>query len=158
MTESAPGIYPKFRWFEDFALGQNFVFGAWEMTREDMLGFARVFDPEPFHLDDAAAAALGWGGLIASGLHVVSIFRRLTKDAFPNAETVISPGWDGVRWPNPTRIGDVLRCHSEIVEHRLLSSRPGEGLIKMHCQLKQQDDRLLADLTVNWFVRQRAAV
>ena len=155
MTGQTTWAYPDICWYEDFATGQKFVFGAWEMTRESMLAFARVYDPEPFHLDDASAQALGWDGLIASGLQILSIWRRLSKDAFPNSQTVISPGWDDIRWLQPVGVGDVLTSHTEIVETRLLGSRPNEGLVRLQNALLHQDGKPVARLTSNWFVRRR---
>ena len=153
MTTESAHTYPEVRWFEDFAAGQAYVFGAWEMTVESMLDFARVYDPEPFHLDDAKARELGWGGLIASGLQVLAIWRRLSKEGFPNCATVISPGWDDIRWLQPVRVGDVLASHTEIIETRRLDSRPGEGLVRLRNQLVRQDGEPVARLTSNWFVR-----
>ena len=156
MVDEKTGIFPEIRWFEDFAVGQTYVFGAWRMTVESMLDFARIYDPEPFHLDEQAARALGWDGLIASGLQIASIWRRLSKDAFPNSETVISPGWDDIRWMLPAYAGDVLTSHTEITEVRSLSSRPDEGLVKLRNTLVRQDGKPVAKLTSNWFVRRRA--
>lgn len=155
MTEKSAGVFPEIRWFEDFAVGQTYVFGAWVMTAESMLEFARVYDPEPFHLDEEAARQLGWDGLIASGLQIASIWRRLSKDAFPNSETVISPGWDDIRWMLPAYVGDVLTSHTEISEVRTLSSRPEEGLVKLRNTLVRQDGKPVATLTSNWFVRRK---
>lgn len=155
MTEQPAGVFHEIRWFEDFAVGQRFVFGAWLMTSESMIEFARVYDPEPFHLDEAQARKLGWDGLIASGLQIASIWRRLSKDAFPNAETVISPGWDDICWLQPVRAGDVLASHTEIIETRTLASRPSEGLVKLSNKLVRQDGTPVARLISNWFVRCR---
>lgn len=155
MNKQSSGAFHDIRWFEDFAVGQNYVFGAWKMTVESMLDFARVYDPEPFHLDDEAARELGWEGLIASGLQIASIWRRLSKDAFPNSETVISPGWDNIRWMQPVRAGDVLTSRTEITETRTLSSRPTEGLVKLQNTLVRQDGTPVAQLASNWFVRRR---
>ncbi len=152
-----PGLFPDIRWFEDFVVGQQFVFGAWEMTEEAMREFARVYDPEPFHLDDEAARELGWGGLIASGLQLVSIWRRLSKDAFPHCATVISPGWDDIRWLLPVRAGDVLVSQTEVTATRELNSRPGEGLVQLRNMLVRQDGQAVTRLTSNWFVRRRPA-
>jgi len=152
MTE---GIYRDHHWFEDFAVGQVFTFGAWEMDRAEMLAFAERYDPEPFHVDEAAAEVLGWGGLIASGPLLAAIWRRLSKDAFPDTETVISPGWDEVRWLKPVFAGDVLRSRSEVVETRQLRSRPGEGLIRMSNDVLTQRDEVVMHSITNWFVRCR---
>ncbi|GAB4346076.1 MAG: MaoC family dehydratase [Gammaproteobacteria bacterium] len=153
MGTETPGVYPQIRWFEDFATGQRFIFGAWEMTAESMIEFARVYDPEPFHLNEQAAREAGWDGLIASGLQIASIWRRLSKDAFPNSETVISPGWDEIRWTRPVYAGDVITSHTEITETRRLSSRPGEGLVRLANRLVRQDGEQVASLISNWFVR-----
>lgn len=157
MSERRPGPFPEIRWFDDFEVDQKFVFGAWTMTEESMLEFARVYDPEPFHLDADAARALGWEGLIASGLQLVSIWRRLSKDAFPRCETVISPGWDDIRWLQPVCVGDVLCSQTEVTATRTLNSRPGEGLVKLHNSLVRHDGDPVAQFTANWFVRRRPA-
>lgn len=155
MSTQSPRVYPEIRWFDDFAVGQTFVFGAWEMTTESMLEFARVYDPEPFHLDEQAARDAGWDGLIASGLQIASIWRRLSKDGFPNSETVISPGWENIRWMLPVYAGDVLTSHTEITDTRTLASRPGEGLVKLANTLVRQDGQRVAALISNWFVRRK---
>jgi acyl dehydratase len=147
--------WPEQRWFEDFFVGQQFHFGAYVMQRQAMLDFARDFDPEPFHIDEAAAIALGWGGLIASGPMIGAIYRRLTMDAFPNIASVISPGWDGIYWLKPVYADDVLSCQAEVLEARQLKSRPGEGMIKMRSDISQQAGELVCQVTGIWFIRSR---
>jgi len=149
------GVFPDRRYLEDFKVGDGFSYGAWEMTKEQMIAYAEIYDPEPFHLDELAAIDLGWGGLIASGPQIVGLFRRLSKDAFPNSETVISPGWDEIRWLRPVFAGDILTCHSEIVEIRLLKSRPGEGLMKFFTEMKRQNGDVVSTVLANWFIRCR---
>lgn len=139
-------------WFEDFSVDEVFQFGAWEMRKEDMVDFACIYDPEPFHVDEVQAVELGWGGLIASGLQLASIWRRLSKDAFPNTRTVISPGWDDLRWLVPVIVGDVLASKSRVAETRLLASRPGEGLIKMSNEVFRVNGEVVMKMTTNWFV------
>ncbi|WP_275100379.1 MaoC/PaaZ C-terminal domain-containing protein [Sedimenticola hydrogenitrophicus] len=149
------GVYPEMIWFEDFAVGQVFEYGDWVMRRDQMIAFATLYDPEPFHLDEAAAVAQGWGGLIASGPQVAAIWRRLSKEAFPNAETVISPGWDNIRWLKPVFAGDRLSARTEIAEARELGSRPGEGMLKLRNEIRRQGGELVATLSSTWFVRRR---
>jgi len=146
-------IYSEHCWFEDFPTGSSFEFGQWEMKREDMLAYARMYDPELFHTDEDEAKRLGWGALIASGPQVASICRRLQKDGFPNAEIVISPGWDGIKWFKPVYAGDVLSCRAEVLEAKPLGSRPGEGLIKLDNRVVQQDGEMVAQVVTNWFMR-----
>lgn len=149
--------YPERVNFEDFALGDRFRFGVYPLSADEIVAFARQFDPEPFHLDDATARALGWGGLIASGLHMASILRRISKDAFPNVQTVISPGWDEVRWLAPARAGDTLSAESEVIGARELRSRPGEGALRMQNAVSNQDGVMVMTAITNWFVRSREA-
>ena len=148
-------IYSEHRWFEDFREGDTFEFGHWLMTREDMLAYATMYDPEPFHVDEEAAKQLGWGGLIASGPQVASICRRLQKDGFPNAEVVISPGWDSMSWYEPVYANDVLTCRAEVLAVRPLNSRPDEGLVKLQNDMVRQDETTVARIITNWFVRRR---
>ena len=143
----------KLRWFEDFHNGQVFDYGSWLMTRKDMLDYANKYDPELFHTDEAEAVRLGWGGLIASGPQMVSICRRLQKDGFPNAEVVISPGWDEIRWFKPVYAGDVITCQSEVLEVRELSSRPNEGAVKLLNKLINRNGDTVSQMTSNWFMR-----
>lgn len=150
--------YLKLRWFEDFEVGQVFEFGAFEMTRQNMLDYARLYDPEPFHVDEEAAIALGWGGLIASGPQIVSVCRRLQKDGFPNAEVVISPGWDDIRWLKPVYAGDVLSARGEVVKVKALSSREGEGAKTMKNDILNQKGEVVAQMTSVWFLRMRPAI
>ena len=125
------------------------------MTSEDMIAFARTYDPEPFHLDEAESRKQGWDGLIASGLQVASIWRRISKDAFINTEMVISPGWDNIRWLHPVYAGDVLRSRTKVADKRELNSRPGEGLLRLENEVLRQDDKVVSSLVSNWFVRRR---
>ena len=151
MTQS----YPERIWFEDFTVGDRFSFGAYDLSAEEIVTFAQAYHPEPLHISEEKAVALGWGGLIASGLHMASILRRLSKDAFPNVETVISPGWDEVRWLAPARAGDRLGAESEVIGTRLLKSRPGEGALRMQNEVSHRDGIVVMTAITNWFVRSR---
>jgi len=146
--------FPQQQWFEDFTLGQQFSYGGWQMKRKEMLDFATLYDPEPFHTDESAAKALGWKDIIASGPQISALWRRMSKDAFPNAEVVISPGWDSIRWFMPVYAGDVLSVETEITEARTLSSRPKEGMIKLHNRILKSED-VVSELSSTWFVRRR---
>lgn len=140
------------RWLEDFAVGQTFRYGAWEMKIEQMLDFARLYDPEPFHLDEEQARALGWDGVIASGPQISAIWRRMSKDAFPNAEIIVSPGWDTIRWFKPVYAGDLLHTETEIVEARPLKSRDRQGMIKLDNRILRGEE-LVSQLSSTWFMR-----
>ena len=147
--------YSNIRWFEDFAIGETFEYGHWVMKKEEMLSFAKMYDPEPFHLDENEAIRMGWGGLIASGLQVVAVCRRLQTGCLPNAEVVISPGWDGIRWFKPVFAKDILSCRIDVIDTRELESRPTEGVVKLRNQMINQDDEVVAEMISNVFIRRR---
>ena len=110
-------------YFEDFAPGQIYQLGTHQMTRSEIVEFARKFDPQPFHLDDEAAAASPFGGLIASGWHTASVFMRLYVDALlHDAASMGSPGIEQLRWLHPVRPDDVLTGRF-VVENVAPSSR-----------------------------------
>jgi acyl dehydratase len=125
------------------------------MRAEQMIAFAEVYDPEPFHVSAAQAKELGWDDLFASGLMVASIWRRLNKNAFPNLQAVVSPGWDDIRWLRPVYAGDVLRATTMIIEKRLLESRQGEGLVRFGSEINGRDGAVVTTLNSNAFVKLR---
>ncbi|MDP7548580.1 MAG: MaoC/PaaZ C-terminal domain-containing protein [Alphaproteobacteria bacterium] len=143
--------------FEDFAVGDRYAYGAHEMQREDMLAFARRFDPEPFHMDAEAAKAMGWPDLIASGPHVCAIWRRLSKDAFTAADAFVSPGWDEVRWRKPVLVGHVLSVLSEVAAARPLRSRPELGYLQFSNEIRNQHGEITTTMMTSWFVHRRGA-
>jgi acyl dehydratase len=101
--------------------------------------FAAEFDPQPFHLDDAAAQATIFGGLAASGWHTAAITMRLMVTAgLPFAAGIIGLGGE-IFWPRPTRAGDVLRVESEIVEILPSRSKPNQGIVKVRSTTLNQD-------------------
>ncbi|MFP6697414.1 MAG: MaoC/PaaZ C-terminal domain-containing protein [Alphaproteobacteria bacterium] len=141
--------------FEDFSLGERFVYGAYEMRRDEMTAFAEQFDPEPFHLVGAAAKAMGWDDLIASGPHVCAAWRRMSKDAFGEADAFVSPGWDEIRWRLPVVVGNVLTVTSEVIEARPLKSRPNLGYVEFSNEIRNQHDEISTTLITKWMIYRR---
>ena len=98
------------RYFEDFVVGQTIPVGTRTVTEEEIIVFAKQFDPQPFHVDPEAAAKSMFGGIIASGWHTCGMIMRLMVDGFLNESTSLgSPGVDEVRWIKPVRGGDTDR-------------------------------------------------
>ena len=129
------------RYLEDFAAGQEFDLGQRAVTRDEIVAFARMFDPQPFHVDEAAAGRSIYGGLIASGWHTVSLFMRLLVDGLlRDSASMGSPGVDEVRWPNPVRPGDVLTASAAIADVRQSRSRPDRGVVSTRYAMRNQDD------------------
>ena len=141
--------------FENFILGDRFIYGAYEMRRDEMVTFAEKFDPEPFHLDGKAAKAMGWDDLIASGPHVCATWRRMSKDAFGATDAFVSPGWDAIRWRAPVLVGYVLTVTSEVIETRPLKSRPNLGYIEFNNEIHNQYGDLTTTMITKWMVQRR---
>jgi len=119
-------------YLDDLEAGQVFELGRHRITREEILDFATRYDPQPFHVDEAAAAASPYGGLIASGWHTACVFMRLFAEGLLNrAAAMGSPGVDELRWPRPVRPGDALSARVEVLEVRPSRSRPDRGIARL---------------------------
>jgi acyl dehydratase len=120
------------RYLEDFAPGQKFGSSTLRVEEERIKRFAAEFDPQPFHLDDAAARASLFRGLAASGWHTAAMTMRLLveSDVKP-AGGIVGAGFDEFRWPQPVRPGDELHIEAEVLEVRPSKSRPDQGMVKL---------------------------
>ena len=124
MTASSP------RYWEDYEVGQRFPLGATSFTEQEIVDFARQFDPQSFHIDPEAAKASLFGGLIASGWHVASKLMRLFVDNYVDHRTALgSPGLDELRWLKPVRPGDTLTGWIECAAKIPSKSKPALGVI-----------------------------
>jgi acyl dehydratase len=123
---------------EDLHVGQRFTSGEYEMTAEKIKAFAAEFDPQPFHLDEAAAEASVFGGLAASGWHTAAVtMRLLVTGGLPFANGLIGVGGE-IAWPRPTRPGDVLKVESEILEIRPSRSKPNQAIVAVRNVVRNQ--------------------
>ena len=122
--------------YEDFTPGRAFDLGTTVADREEMMAFARRFDPQPFHLDEEAAAATVLGGLCASGWYTAGLWMRAYVDHVLSRSTSQgSPGGSEIAWPAPTFPGDVLAARSEVLGARLSRKRPTLGLVDLRATL-----------------------
>jgi acyl dehydratase len=127
-------------YFEDFPPGKTFEYGAREVTAEEIVEFAREFDPQPFHLDEAAARETMAGGLIASGWHSAALMMRINCDElFLRSSAQGSPGLASIDWLKPVRPGDRLSVRSTTLGARPSRSRPDVGLVEMRFELMNQN-------------------
>ncbi|MDR6125554.1 acyl dehydratase [Sphingomonas sp. SORGH_AS802] len=145
------------RYFEDLVVGGRARFGDYAVTREEVLDFARRYDPQPFHLDDDAAAATHFGRLAASGWHTAAMtMAMLVAQMGRTAEASLgSPGLDELKWLRPVYPGDRLRVETELLEKRLSASRPGLGLTKSRTTTFNQDGVAVMTFVANGMIRTR---
>jgi len=117
-------------YFEDFAVGSKRDLGSYHVTEEEILAFARQYDPQPFHTDKDAAAKSIYGGLISSGWMTCGIMMRLVVDSLVGKSASMgSPGVDGVRWLKPVYAGDTLSVTLTVLESRPSQSKPDRGVV-----------------------------
>ncbi|MGH6691342.1 MAG: MaoC family dehydratase [Gammaproteobacteria bacterium] len=127
------------RYFEDFTPGQIIELGSRTITRDEIIAFAKQFDPQPFHLDDEAAKKTIYGGLIASGWHTGSIAMRLLYDGLLNDTVSLgSPGLDELRWVKPVRPEDTLSARLIVLECVPSRSKPDRGIVRTSIELRNQ--------------------
>ncbi len=143
--------------YEDLVVGSKRTFGHYEVTREEVLTFASAYDPQPFHLDDAAAAETYFGRISASGWHTCSMTMRMMVDSWKEEATASlgSPGIDELRWLQPVYPGDVLRVESELIEKRRSASRPDMGITKTRQTTFNQKDEPVLSMVANGLIRVR---
>ena len=130
------------RYLDDFRVGQRFTTGTHTMTEAEILAFAREFDPQPFHLDHAAARDSPLEGLAASGWHTAAVSMRLQVDGELLKGGIVGAGGE-IGWPAPTRPGDVLHVETEVLEVRPSRSRPDIGIVTVFAETKTADGTIV---------------
>src|SRR6266404_3289105 len=119
------------RYYEDLKVGDRFKSETYRVTEEQIISFAREYDPQPFHLDAAIARQTMFEELIASGWHTAAITMRLFVQALNFAEGAIGLGVDELRWPTAVKPNDSLQVETEILDLRESRSKPGHGIIRI---------------------------
>ena len=145
------------QFYEDIGVGQKSAFGHYEVTREEVIDFARKYDPQPFHLDDEAAAKTHFGRISASGWHTCAMtMSMLVANLTANKQAGLgSPGVDELRWKKPVYPGDTLRCETEVIEKRRSASRPEMGVYRSRVRVLNQDDLPVMTFISNGLIRTR---
>jgi acyl dehydratase len=135
------------RYLEDYVPGEIYTYGRVELDEASIVAFARQYDPQPFHIDPAAAAAGIYGGLIASGWQTVAVTMRMLVDhVISPASSLGSPGCDELRWTAPVRPGDSLAVRIEILSNRRSRSKPDRGLVSNQLEVLNQRDEVVMTL------------
>ena len=145
------------QYFEDLVVGEESYFGAYEVTREEVIEFARKYDPQPFHLSDEEAAKTHFGRLAASGWHTCAMTMAVIARRVVGVEQagLGSPGVDELRWLKPVYPGDTLHVHSKIVETRPSRSKPEIGSFRSECTVRNQHDEPVLRFTSIVLIRRR---
>jgi acyl dehydratase len=125
-------------YLEDLTVGQHFTSPSITVTEDEIKAFAARYDPQPFHLDDAAARQTLFGGLAASGWHTAAMTMRMLVDGAPLAGGIIGGGGE-ITWPRPTRPGDTLHVESTVVEIIPSRSKPDRGMVVMRSETRNQN-------------------
>jgi acyl dehydratase len=147
-------------YFEDLEIGKERDFGSYEVTREEVLEFARKYDPQPFHLSDEAAAKTHFGRLAASGWHTCAMVMATTVKHFMTAEPQAglgSPGIDELRWLKPVYPGDTLHVRGKILEKTPSRSKPDLGSFRTQTVVTNQDGVPVLTFTSIVLIRRRPA-
>lgn len=141
-------------YLEDLSVGQRFESRPHCLDAEQIKKFAAEFDPQPFHLDETAAAGSLFGGLAASGWHTAALTMRLLVESVPLADGLVGAELE-LAWPKPTRPGDTLQVFSEIVDIRPSRSKPNMAIVTMRNETRDQDGDVLQTFKVKMPVFKR---
>jgi acyl dehydratase len=144
-------------YLEDLTVGQSFTNGPVELTAEAIKAFAAQFDPQPFHLDEAAAEASLFGRLAASGWHTAALTMRLMVTGGPRVGWGYIGAGGEVSWPRPAYVGDRLTLHGKVLEITPSRSKPDRGIVRVQLRMLNQDDQVVQDMVARVLVPRRPA-
>lgn len=145
----------KVHW-EDYEVGSIREYGSVTVSREEIVAFARQFDPQPFHVDEEAARLSPFGGLVASGWHTCALAMRMFCDGeLSRSAAAGSPGVEKVRWVRPVRPGDTLRLRITLLEKRPMRSKPHLGLVRNAWEVVNQAGENVMEMEGWGMVRRR---
>lgn len=146
------------RWFEDYAVGVAYALGTVTLDRASIVEFATRYDPQPFHVDDEAARASPYGGLIASGWQTASMMMSVVADGYLSPQSSLgSPGVDDVRWLRPVRPGDTLSVSATPIESTPSRSRPDRGLVRTRIEVRNAAGEPVMTMVAMNLIRRRPA-
>jgi acyl dehydratase len=146
------------RYFEDFEPGEVVELGSRTVTRAEIVAFAQAFDPQPFHVDEEAAAQSLFGGLIASGWHTVALFMRLFVDGLlADTASLGSPGIEDLRWLEPVRPGDAISGRTRVADTWPSERNPQRGTVVFESEVLNQEGEVVLRMRSRGFFARRDA-
>jgi acyl dehydratase len=144
------------RYLEDLNVGDRYALSGWSVTRAEIQEFAKRWDPQPFHIDEMAAEASIFGGIVASGLHTMGVALRLAnRDFFSDTEALGGLGMNDVRIPEPVRPGDTLTGHLEITRKRRSRSDDSRGIVRINYMLVTTEGKHVLDMSTDVIILSR---
>ncbi len=144
------------RYWEDFKVGEVEQIGGKRVDKDEIIAFARQYDPQPFHIDEAAAKQSMYGGLIASGWHTCAMVMRMMCDAYMlRSASVGSPGIDNLKWLKPVRPGDTINARRTTLETRESKSKPDIGIVNNLWEVFNQDGEMVMTMQGYGMFRRR---
>ncbi len=145
------------KYFEDIEIGKKDTSGEYPVTSEEIIEFARKWDPQPFHIDEEKARLTPFGGLVASASHTTAISFWLLNRAGKGLAVISGLGWDKMRLPNPVRPGDRLSLTMECIEKRESKSDPGRGILRHSVVIRNQEGVPVSTFETTTLVKRRPA-
>lgn len=136
------------RYFEDYVPGSIHEFGSISVDQDEVMAFAKRYDPQAFHTDPEAAKQTTFGGLIASGWHTAGMMMRLYADHYlSKVASLSSPGVDELRWKQPVRPGDTLSIRVTVTEARRSNSKPDRGIVRSFIEVLNQNQEVVMSMS-----------
>lgn len=146
------------RYFEDLEIGEHAESTAVEVSEAEIVDFATRYDPQYFHRDPAAAAQHPeFHGVVASGIHILALWRQRDHEISRDIRWICGIAWDDLRWNRPLRPGDAVRARAELLDKRESTSKPGRGIVVYRYALVNQRDEELMYCTSTNYVERRSA-
>ena len=145
------------RYYEDLNEGEQQESGTRTVTEAELLAFARQYDPQYFHADPEAARASTFGGLIASGIYTMAIWRQLDHEIAHDIAWICGVAWDNVRFPMAVRAGDTLRARATCLSKRASAKQPGRGVVTYQYVLTNQRGETVFSCRSTNLIKRRAA-
>jgi acyl dehydratase len=144
------------RYFEDMKVGEKAHFGSYKVLKEEIIEFAKKYDPQYFHIDEEAAKNSIFGSLCASGWHTAAISHKILVDNYFKYIAIMgSPGGDLFRWKKPVFPNDVLYVDTEILEKTPHRNRANVGIIKAQSKTLNQNNNVVMELMVNVLIERK---
>jgi len=146
-------------YFEDFAVGRRFATVPVVLSEAQIIEFAEIYDPQPIHIDGAAASRGPYGGIIASGYQTLGVaFAQWIRLGHVIDSSLGGPGMDEVRWSKPVRPGDTLETIVEVIEARPSGSRPDRGIVVLSFAIATREAGMVCSFKATTFIKRKPIV